>query len=330
MQNPLERFDVTALWDDEHDGDGHGGHRSQLGELIVLVDEELARLTLGDDSEGPSSERTDDRQLREQRLEQILQQQTFSHSFLDDNVRRLRRGVSTLEHLQKQPSSAFSAIANAGRLGRASGSRRPSLSTAAHSSAHTLDQAVPVPVAEPLGAGTPASAAAEERAAAALAEDAVDGGPTREDALAAHIGSLHERALSFANELVDVSGWLEDRRLRETDAIDRYREQVILRADGGPVESGDRRAGRRQPTAPSDPALALESEAIVAEEVSARAESLAVLEGIDGLESSLHSTLGRFGERLSEMRPRERRQLRDRIEGVDDKPAAGTPPPCHP
>ena len=193
MQNPLERFDVTALWDDEYDGAGHGGHRSQLGELIVLVDEELARLTLGD-SEAPSSERTtSDRQLREQRLEQILAQQTFSHSHLDDNVRRLRRGVSTLAQLQKQPPSAFSAVASVGRLGRASGSRGCACSSSAHAPAPARDASAPGRPVEERAVAAPAEAVPS------LAEAPLDG-PTREAALAAHVGSLHERSLRFANE----------------------------------------------------------------------------------------------------------------------------------
>ena len=87
--NPLERFDLTSLWNDE-DAPGH----SQLAELIATVQEELENLEKVDAVEEVPTQadkeltEKDAKRLREQRLDRWLQQHAFSYSSVIDSASR--------------------------------------------------------------------------------------------------------------------------------------------------------------------------------------------------------------------------------------------------
>ena len=85
--NPLDRFDLTNLWNDE---DAPG--QSQLAELIATVQEELENLEKVDTVEEVPTEadkeltEKDAKRLREQRLDRWLQQHAFSYSSIIDSA----------------------------------------------------------------------------------------------------------------------------------------------------------------------------------------------------------------------------------------------------
>lgn len=100
IENPLGRFDITNLWDEEEDGDPG----AKLSELIFTVQQELDLLdhkrevasTESDVEENSSS------YLLEQRLERLLKQIDFSHDDVEDSVKQLEVFRKCLEDQQAE------------------------------------------------------------------------------------------------------------------------------------------------------------------------------------------------------------------------------------
>ena len=108
--NPLDRFDVTALWDEEQEGG------SLLSELLVVVQEELDQLERDDDLVqraaeadvfGDFREITSDKKRREQQLDRYLEQHSFSHKNIESTVARLQMVSTQLEQQQQIDDSLY-------------------------------------------------------------------------------------------------------------------------------------------------------------------------------------------------------------------------------
>jgi hypothetical protein len=261
VQNPLDRFDISALWNEEHDGIDAG---NILSDLLAVVHEELERVEKeedGDILEGPTLEvRQEHRSHRERQLDRMLKLQSFSHADIEDTTVRLREIVDELspqepddgvvhEHWDSSPSTSS-------------------------------------PSGSPPQWGSPFTRANTN-----------------------NLKSLQLHASDFSGQLMDVLEWLERRRAREEDAIDLYREQVLLRAEGGGNEQMSRRRSSASPpskrpsmwsekAAETRVAATSESEGAIAEEVSARTDTQQVLEALDILEMEMQSTLSRFYEQI--------------------------------
>lgn len=327
ISNPLGKFDITELWNDEQDD---AGCKSLLSEMLAELDVLLSGDAL---STSPATAASDEnrvghRSLPEQRLDRLLEQHAFSFEQIEATFKEVKVMSTDLvesldapnpfdEDLASAPPSTEWAMAAAG----AKAKERPAFSVG------TIAQAAAKREEEVgLGIDVPSDSVltvlTQEEAAAQLGKTAKR--TTRRGVLNDKMKQLERHASEFSTELVEVHGWLGKLRTSEKDAVDLHREQMLARADTAERMASSRRrspaAHRRKHSTAGVTGLADEAESSdwsVVEEVSARSEAQEVLEALDLLEIEMQNTLTRFYEKLKALSREKRKTAATKLQGVE-------------
>jgi hypothetical protein len=249
--NPLDRFEIAELWDEQQDNSSAG---SLLSELLVVVQEELDALDRDDQTAETERRSLSSREERQRALDRLLAHQAFSHTDIEQSVERLQDVSEELAQQQTTDADILEELEaeyGADAVGKMlSPEPPPSPERAEDEDASSDDESGE----EGAGASRRASAQPKGPSARELRDQHDD---AHRGTIRGYLASLHasdfgprpmdrtrERthaldappltaavrsAARAASELLDVSGWLERRRKLEEDAIDMFREQVLLR-----------------------------------------------------------------------------------------------------
>ena len=310
-ENPLARFNapiaVRDLWND----DVQGADGQLLRELLEAVQEELDGIDRGDASV-KNQIRASERLRGERHLDYMLEEDKFSHSMLDGSARKLEDSSAELTRTYRQSTLAEFEAADAAEA-----------------------EASAMAAAEEEAARRGGGITAADVRGSSRTQEAFQPQLSREDSIAKQFESLSVHSSSFTVELLEVSRWLERRRVQDRDAIDTYREQVLLRADrlepAAPAAAEPRGATKAREAAAAAAAAASErlltpaelaamgvgSEASLSDEVSARVDSARVLDALDEVEIRMASTLQRFQERLGTLRRGQSEEVRSELASME-------------
>ena len=269
--NPLERFDMSNLWNEEDDP-----KHSALNELIATVQEELENLERKPDKGAEKSSEwgeEDAKRLREQRLDRWLQQKTFSYSSVIDSAKRLHEILDQIEDRPQSPEhDAYAkreSVRDGGKMAKD-------------------DKDDDDPMSKPLEK--------EEMMNARI------------DGMHEHHSFFTGQLLAVASWLERRRGMQEDAldSLREQVLVRADRaEAAAMSHTEGPTPTRSRRNSsveKRQSLKPGDLAskiLQAQHDWSIAEEVATRTEAHEVIEALDFLEMEMNATLSRFYHRLA-------------------------------
>ena len=271
---------------------------------------------------------SDHRSLREQRLDRMLEQQAFSFDHIQETVARLSEITADLAKDIEQPNPYDEDLASptpptewAMAAAGAKAMAKPAFSfgTVAQAAAKRDDA---IAAGQEVPSDSVLVAHNQEEAAAQLGKSAKR--VQRRHVMNDKLELLEAHASEFTTELIDVTGWLEKRRVDEKDAIDLYREQVLLRAEKAERAAGGRRrssaVSRRKSSVSGVVEVtdgAADSDWTIAEEVSARTEANDVLEALDMLEMETEETLTRFYKSLQGLSKTQRTAVVKELRGVE-------------